>query len=234
MDAVQGKGKRALRDKDGYIVEFLDSVTGHAPGIPDPGGNVVVGTDPGSGERALAITLLLWEALRQAGLPVLPMVRVDECRIRVPAAELIPLEVIVRHRATGSFIRRYGKFVPEGASLSGLIEFTVKDDAQGDPLILEEAVAMLGLASREELAEMRRLATKAGAVLQAVFAGTGIELWDFKLEFARYHQQLVVRDELSPRTMRFRNSNGDRVPDAVVLDTLRHRSSAQQLTVATH
>jgi len=205
------------------VLEYLDTVTGHAPGVPDPGGNLVVGTDPGSGERALAITLLLWEALRRAGIPVIEAERLDARRVRVPEVELIPLEVIVRNRATGSFLRRYGRFIEEGTPLSGLIELTLKDDALGDPLIVDEAVRLLRLASVHELREMRRLAQKVNTVMIELFTGTDIEVWDFKIEFARHRAGLVLRDEVSPRTARFRTKAGARVPDHAVLSTVADR-----------
>ncbi len=231
MKMIEGKGKRAFLDGDGVILEYLDTVTGHASGLPDPGGNVVVGTEPGSGERSLAITLLLWEVLEQGGLPVIPIARLDERRLRVPRADLIPLEVIVRNRATGSFVRRYRRFVAEGAPLGGLVEFTLKDDRLGDPLIVEDAVQVLGLASPGEIAEMRQLAGRANAVLSEAFLGTGVEVWDFKLEFARYRGRLVVRDEFSPRTMRFRTRHGNPIPDGRILDTLRSPSPKAELVV---
>ncbi len=223
--AIAGKGKRATREGGRVVLEYLDTVTGHAPGVPDPGGNLVVGSDPGSGERALAITLLLWEALRKAGIPVIEAERLDTRRVRVDEVELIPLEVIVRNRATGSFLRRYGRFAREGTALEGLIELTLKDDALGDPLIVDEAVRLLGLASADELAEMRRLAQEVNAVLNGLFAGTDVEVWDFKVEFGRYGAGIVLRDELSPRTARFRTEEGAPVPDEVVLATVRRRAA---------
>jgi phosphoribosylaminoimidazole-succinocarboxamide synthase len=151
---------------------------------------------------------------------VIPAERLDARRVRVAAVELIPLEVIVRNRATGSFVRRYGRFVREGEPLEGLVELTLKDDALEDPLIVEETVRRLGLASADELNTMRRLAQRINRVLHRLLAGTKVEVWDFKVEFARYRGGLVLRDEISPRTARFRTPAGSPVPDGVVLATL--------------
>lgn len=154
---------------------------------------------------------------------MIPAERLDARRIRVAVVELIPLEVIVRNRATGSFLRRYGRFTRAGQRLEGLVELTLKDDALGDPLVVDEAVRRLGLASADELTTMRRLARKVNRALNRLFAGTKVEVWDFKLEFARYRGGLVLRDEISPRTARFRTKEGARVLDQTVLSTAAAR-----------
>ncbi|MCL5074681.1 MAG: phosphoribosylaminoimidazolesuccinocarboxamide synthase, partial [Chloroflexi bacterium] len=196
-----GKTKTVYAESgsDDIIIAFKDNVTGWPDGTPDPGGNFIVGTIPGSGKKNLTITMAFFTLLRQAGIATPIIQQLDEWQIRVEALKLIPLEVICRNQATGSFVRRYGEFVQEGQPLDGLIEFTLKDDLLGDPLITEEAVRKLSIIDAAEIEQIKRTVRQVNSVMQCFLAPLGIELWDFKLEFGRRpNGELVVRDEICP------------------------------------
>lgn len=98
-------------------------------------------------------------------------------------------------------MRRYGKIVKPLQKLD-IIEFTLKDDALGDSLICEEAVEKLGIASKEEIEEMKRITRKVVQILKEFFESRGLEIIDFKLEFGRRNGGLLVIDEISGDTMR--------------------------------
>jgi len=120
----------------------------------------------------------------------------------VKKVQIVPIEVIVRNRAAGTFSRRYG--VEEGRVLpKPLLEFSYKNDALGDPLIYAEAALALGLLGEDELARIRELALGINALLKDYFAQHNLELIDFKLEFGRLEDgRLVLADEISTDTMR--------------------------------
>ena len=206
-----GKGKTvyACPDANVVILKYKDTITGHPNGMPDPGGNQVVGAIPDSSTKCLGISLALYQVLQTAGIPVAQTERISPDQIKVEFLQLLPLEVICRNRATGSFLRRYGQSARQGQALNGLIEFTLKNDALGDPLIVEDAVIRLGLLNREDINATKAHTTRTNNTLQAFCAGLGLELWDFKVEFGRRPDGvLVLRDELSNRTARFyRNGN---------------------------
>jgi phosphoribosylaminoimidazole-succinocarboxamide synthase len=115
---------------------------------------------------------------------------------------IVPLEVIVRNRAAGSFVKRY-------AAKEGMIfkeptfEFSYKRDDLGDPLINESHAIAMELATKEEIAHIRSVALQVNTLLKEFFAERGIELIDFKLEFGNHKGEILLGDEISPDTCRF-------------------------------
>ncbi|RDI95558.1 phosphoribosylaminoimidazolesuccinocarboxamide synthase [Meiothermus sp. QL-1] len=156
----------------------------------------------GKGAVNNQVSAALFRHLEAHGVPTHFVRELSEREMLVRRVEIVPLEVIVRNRAAGSFARRYG--VEEGRVLPfPLVEFSYKNDALGDPLICEEAALALGLADREGLADIRALALRVNTLLGDYFARRGLELVDFKLEFGRLPEgRLVLADEISPDTMR--------------------------------
>ncbi|MDP3046592.1 MAG: phosphoribosylaminoimidazolesuccinocarboxamide synthase [Chloroflexota bacterium] len=200
-----GKGKTVFSTPDARVlIQYKDTITGHSDGISDPGGNRVIGAIPDSSHKYLNMTLALYQIFEEAGIRVAQWERISIDQIKVEFLDLIPVEVICRNRATGSFLRRYGPYVREGQALRGLIEFTLKNDSLGDPLIVEDALVLLGFLNRDEIHSIKSYSTQTNDTLQTLCASLGIELWDFKLEFGRrLDGTLVLRDELSTRTARF-------------------------------
>jgi phosphoribosylaminoimidazole-succinocarboxamide synthase len=198
-----GKTKDVFAMDDGRILlQFKDAVTG-ADGIIDAGANQVIGEVAGKGSSSFRLTLYFFELLKKAGVAThfVGEGSVPNSMIVMPARSY-GLEVICRERAWGSFVRRYGKYVQEGAPLPSLVEFTIKDDDRGDPLINSEAVAALGIASREAVEHMTKAAKEMTALIKADLAEKGLELIDIKFEFGEIEGRTVLIDEVSGDSMR--------------------------------
>jgi phosphoribosylaminoimidazole-succinocarboxamide synthase len=119
--------------------------------------------------------------------------------------EIIPLEVVVRNYAAGSMSKRLG--IDEGTPLPRpIVEFYLKDDALGDPLVTEEHIAAFGWASQQDMDDMVSLALRVNDFLSGVMTAVGIRLVDFKIEVGRHYegdfQRLIVADEISPDSCR--------------------------------
>ena len=115
--------------------------------------------------------------------------------------EIVPLEVIIRNVSAGSFAKKLG--IEEGRKLlCPTLEFSYKDDALGDPMINSYYALALGIATQEEIDTITKYAFKVNEVLIKYFESIGIELIDFKIEFGRYHDQIILADEISPDTCR--------------------------------
>lgn len=203
----KGKTKDLYRLPDGnYLLKFKDDVTGEA-GVFDPGANEVGLTMPGAGKAALALTRHFFQLLTERGVAT-HFLAVDLSELTMKVQPAIPfgegLEVICRYRAVGSFYRRYGKYVPEGAPLAGFIEFTLKDDARKDPPIGEDALVLLGIMSREEWRLVKDLTHKICGIVRAELARVGADLYDIKLEFGRIgaDSKIALIDEISGGNMR--------------------------------
>ena len=127
-------------------------------------------------------------------------------------AEIVPREVVIRNVAAGSLVNRLG--LKEGQPLPRpLIEFYYKDDALGDPLISEDHIAVFGWATQNELDEIMTIAVRINDFLIGLFAGAGIRLVDFKLEFGRVWegdvQRIILADEISPDNCRLWDINNN-------------------------
>ena len=127
-------------------------------------------------------------------------------------AEIVPLEVVIRNVAAGSLVKRLG--LKEGEPLPRpLIEFYYKDDTLGDPLISEDHIAVFGWATQNELDEIMTIAVRINDFLIGLFAGAGIRLVDFKLEFGRVWegdvQRIILADEISPDNCRLWDINSN-------------------------
>ncbi|GEM86489.1 phosphoribosylaminoimidazolesuccinocarboxamide synthase [Meiothermus granaticius] len=157
---------------------------------------------PGKGEINNRISSELFRYLAEHGIPTHFIRELSGREMLVRQVEIVPLEVIVRNRTAGTFSKRYG--VEEGLSLPRpLVEFSLKNDALGDPLIYDEALLGLGLVGEAELGRIKGLALQINALLKDYFAQRNLELIDFKLEFGRLPDgSLVLADEISPDTMR--------------------------------
>ena len=119
--------------------------------------------------------------------------------------EIIPLEVIVRNIAAGTMSKRLG--IEEGTPLPrAIVEFCYKKDELGDPLVSEEHIAAFNWAAPHEMEEIISMALRINDFMSGLFAGVGIRLIDFKLEFGRYFegdmQRTILADEISPDSCR--------------------------------
>lgn len=198
-----GKTKTVYAYDDKHIkVVFKDDVTGTEEGV-DPGGNAVVGTVVGKGLAALKQSIYFFNLLAEHGVPThFVSADIDNRALIAKKATWNGLEFIVRFKAFGSFVRRYGKYAREGAELGGLVEITLKDDERGDPLIVDEAIAALGLLTLEQVQEAKALARRAAEVIRMDLAEKGLELLDIKFECGVVDDQLVIIDDISTDNMR--------------------------------
>lgn len=156
---------------------------------------------PGKGALCKAITSLLFLHLNGKGLPTHYLGETEE-GILVKRVRIIPLEVVVRNRATGSIVRRLG--LEKGKPFSPpLFELFYKNDALHDPFICEDHAVMMNLATREEITRLRELALRANEILSDLFAKRGFTLVDIKFEFGYDDEgNLLLADEISPDTFR--------------------------------
>jgi phosphoribosylaminoimidazole-succinocarboxamide synthase len=143
--------------------------------------------------------------LTQLGIPNHFIKRLNMREQLVRAAEIVPLEVIVRNVAAGSMAKRLG--MQEGTALPRpIVEFSYKDDSLGDPLVPEEYIAAFGWASQPEMDEIVSMALRVNDYLSGVMYGVGIKLIDFKIEVGRVYegdfQRLIIADEISPDSCR--------------------------------
>lgn len=192
----EGKAKRlyATDEPGRLLVEFKDDATAFNAQKR--------GTISGKGAANNAITLRVFAALEAVGIPTHLIGGVSETEQLVEQVRIVPLEVVVRNRAAGSFAARYG--VEEGGVLEPkVVEWCVKSDKLGDPTINDAAAVALGLATEEDLAELFDMATAVNDALRAYFGRLGLDLVDLKLEFGRTEDgALVLADEVSPDTCR--------------------------------
>lgn len=159
------------------------------------------GVIPGKGAVNNQVSARLFAFLEAQGVPTHFVRTLSEREMEVFKVEILPLEVILRYRVAGSFAKRYG--LPEGKPLeTPLVEFSLKDDALGDPLICENALLALGMVDEGTLSQVKDLTLKVGELLKGFFQRRGLELVDFKLEFGKKDGSLLLADELSPDTMR--------------------------------
>lgn len=192
----EGKAKKVFKteDADRLIVAYKDDATAF--------NGLKKGTIVGKGIVNNRMSNYLCKLLEEKGIPTHYVEELDERRTVVKKVEIVPLEVIIRNKAAGSFSKRLG--VPEGTELKcSTLEFSYKNDDLGDPLINSYMALALGLATKEEIDTISKMAFEINSILQEVFKNIGIELIDFKLEFGRYHGQIILADEISPDTCRY-------------------------------
>jgi len=192
----EGKAKKvyATDDPNLVIVAYKDDATAF--------NGLKKGTIAGKGVINNRMSNALMRLLAQAGIPTHLVQELSDRETLVRKVEIVPLEVIIRNIAAGSFSKHYG--VEEGTPLKiSTIEFSYKNDALGDPLLNSWHAQALGLATREELDLITNLAFLINRELQAFWLSCGVTLVDFKLEFGRLPEGgIVLADEISPDTCR--------------------------------
>jgi phosphoribosylaminoimidazole-succinocarboxamide synthase len=148
-----------------------------------------------------SISSRIFQYLGQNGIPTHLVRELSEREMLVKKVEIVMVEVIIRNRAAGSLCRNYG--AKEGTSLARpILELCYKNDAFNDPLMNDDHVVALGLATEKELARIKELTHAINGLLRKFFLALNIELIDFKLEFGRYKGEIILADEISPDTCR--------------------------------
>jgi len=159
------------------------------------------GTIAGKGVLNNRISEHIFTLLSSIGIETHFVRRLNMREQLIRQVEIIPIEVVVRNIAAGSLSQRLG--IEEGTPLPrSIIEYYYKDDALGDPMIADEHIACFGWASQEEMNDIADMAIRINDFLCGLFAGIGIRLVDFKLEFGRLwendYSRVVLADEISP------------------------------------
>lgn len=191
----EGKAKKVYttENPDILIVDYKDDATAF--------NGLKKGTIQGKGVINNRMSNRVFSILEKEGVPTHLVEELSDRETAVKKVEIVPLEVIIRNVAAGSFSKRLG--VPEGVRFQEpTIEFSYKNDDLGDPLINDYFAIALGLATREEIETITKYAFKVNEVLKDYFMKANIELIDFKIEFGRYHGQIILADETSPDTCR--------------------------------
>ncbi|WP_053957883.1 phosphoribosylaminoimidazolesuccinocarboxamide synthase [Sulfobacillus thermosulfidooxidans] len=191
----EGKAKKVFEtDVPGVvIVEFKDDATAF--------NGEKKGQIADKGVANAAISTKLFQLLEAQGIATHFREQVDARHLAVDLLQMIPLEVVVRNRVAGSLEKRTG--LKEGTVLpKAVIELYFKNDQLGDPLLNDDHIEVLQLASPELLRQLRSTATKINEILQQFFGERQLILVDFKLEFGLRGDELVLGDEISPDTCR--------------------------------
>ncbi|NLY34565.1 MAG: phosphoribosylaminoimidazolesuccinocarboxamide synthase [Alcaligenaceae bacterium] len=211
------------------LLVFKDDVTGEN-GIIDPGANTVIGQVEGKGRKSLAMTDYFFKRLNVANIPT-HLVQLDlekgtmEVRRAEPLGKDISgkggLEFVCRTRPWGSFVRRYQQYIRDAErKLDYLVEITVKDDERGDPLINDDTIVALGLASPAQLEQAKDITRRVCRIVEADLNEKGLTLIDMKIETGLVDGEVVVIDEISADAMRVMDKEGKVLDHGTVYEKL--------------
>ncbi len=196
----EGKAKKVFKtdDPDCLLISYKDDATAF--------NGLKKGTISGKGVVNNRMSNYIFSILEKHGIKTHLVEEVNERDTIVKNVKIVPLEVIVRNIAAGSFSKRFG--VEEGRVLSiPTIEFCLKDDDLGDPMINSYHIRALDLATEKEIETIKEMTFKINEVLKDFFLKVGVELVDFKIEFGRFHDEIILADEISPDTCRLWDVN---------------------------
>ena len=195
----EGKAKKvyATNDPDLVIVDYKDDATAF--------NGEKKGTIAGKGSINNRMTNFMFKLLEKEGIPTHLVEEINDRETIVKKVEIVPLEVIVRNVAAGSFSKKLG--IAEGTPLkTPTLEFSYKNDDLGDPFINKYYALGLDLATEEEIETITKYAFKVNDFMLKFFKELNIDLIDFKIEFGRFYDQIILADEISPDTCRFWDS----------------------------
>ena len=201
-----GKTKNVYSlDNGNYLLKFKDDCTGK-DGVFDPGENSVGLTIEGVGDVNLRMSVYFFEKVNAAGIKT----HFVSANLADTTMEVVPgkvfghgLEVICRHKAVGSFIRRYGEYIEAGSDLPAYVEMTFKNDETGDPLGTKDALAALGVMTEEQYDEVKAMTQKITQIVADDLAAKGLVLYDIKFEFGYDREgNVMLIDEIASGNMR--------------------------------
>ncbi len=211
-----GKTKNVLLDEENGIVNLLfkDDMTGEN-GNFDPGSNTVGGSVAGKGKIGLAISKYFFELMEKNNIPTHYLgADIEKGLMQVRKLTVPKLEFVLRYFTAGSMCRRFS--LPEGIVFDPpYTEVTLKDDAQGDPLISDRLCIMKGLLKEGQYDEALGILVRVGEVLKKELAPMGLTLIDFKIEIG-YDEtgKMYIADEITPDIWRVRDENGN-IPNQI-------------------
>lgn len=195
----EGKAKKVYNtdDPDIVLVDYKDDATAF--------NGLKKGTVIGKGIVNNRVSNHMFRMLEEKGIPTHYVEQISDRETLVKKVEIVQVEVIVRNIAAGSLSGRLG--LPEGTKMPvTVLEYCYKSDELGDPMINETHIAALGLATGEEMRKIADYSLRINDILTGYLKQFNIELIDFKLEFGRFHGDIILADEISPDTCRFWDS----------------------------
>ena len=201
-----GKTKNVYALENGnYLLEFKDDCTGK-DGVFDPGENSVGLTIEGVGDVNLRMSMYFFEKINSACIKT-HYVSADLAKTTM---EVLPakvfgkgLEVICRHKAVGSFFRRYGQYIEEGADLPAYVETTFKNDELGDPLVTKDALVILGVMTEKQYEDIKEMTQKITQIVADDLKEKGLVLYDIKFEYGYDAEgKVMLIDEIASGNMR--------------------------------
>ena len=195
----EGKAKKVYEtdNPDYVIVSYKDDATAL--------NGLKKGTIQNKGEVNNIVSNYLFKMLEEKGVPTHFVEELSPRDTVVKKVSIVPVEVVVRNIAAGSLSKRLG--LPEGTKMAKtVLEYYYKDDELGDPLINCSHIYAMNLATPEEMDKIAEIALKVNQLLIDFFKPLNVTLVDFKLEFGRFHDEIILADEISPDTCRFWDS----------------------------
>ncbi|MBQ5673862.1 MAG: phosphoribosylaminoimidazolesuccinocarboxamide synthase, partial [Lachnospiraceae bacterium] len=201
-----GKTKDVYTLENGNcLLKFKDDCTGK-DGVFDPGENSVGLTIDGVGDVNLRMSIYFFEKINAAGIKThFINANLEDTTMEVLPAKVFGqgLEVICRHKAVGSFIRRYGQYIEEGADLPAYVETTFKNDAKGDPLVTKDALVALGVMTDEQYEDIKVMTQQITKIVADDLKEKGLVLYDIKFEFGYDAEgKVMLIDEIASGNMR--------------------------------
>ena len=201
-----GKTKNVYELENGNcLLLFKDDCTGK-DGVFDPGENLVGITIDGVGDVNLRMSIYFFEKINSAGIKT-HYVSAD---LGTTTMEVLPakvfgkgLEVICRYKAVGSFFRRYGDYIEEGADLPAYVEMTFKNDEKGDPLVTKDALVALGVMTEKQYDDMKKMTQDITKIVADDLKEKGLDLYDIKFEIGYDRDgNVMLIDEIASGNMR--------------------------------
>ena len=201
-----GKTKNVYALENGnYLLEFKDDCTGK-DGVFDPGENSVGLTIDGVGDVNLRMSVYFFEKIHAAGIKThYVSADLENTTMEVLPAKVFGkgLEVICRHKAVGSFFRRYGEYIAEGADLPAYVETTFKNDALGDPLVTKDGLVALGVMTEQQYDDIKDMTQKITQIVADDLKEKGLVLYDIKFEYGYDADgKVMLIDEIASGNMR--------------------------------
>ena len=201
-----GKTKNVFAlDNGNYLLKFKDDVTGK-DGVFDPGMNQVGLTIEGVGDVNLRMSIYYCEKINAAGIRThYVSADLDNTTMEVKPAKVFGngLEVICRHKAVGSFFRRYGEYIEEGADLPAYVETTFKNDEKEDPLVTKDGLIVLGIMTDEQYEDIKKMTQQITQIVADDMLEKGLVLYDIKFEFGYDEDgKVMLIDEIASGNMR--------------------------------
>ena len=201
-----GKTKNVYALENGnYLLKFKDDCTGK-DGVFDPGENSVGLTIDGVGDVNLRMSIYFFEKINAAGIRThFVSADLNDTTMEVLPAKVFGkgLEVICRHKAVGSFIRRYGDYIEPGTDLPAYVEMTFKNDEKGDPLVTKDGLIVLGVMTGEQYDEIKRMTQQITQIVADEMKARGMVLYDIKFEYGYDADgNVMLIDEIASGNMR--------------------------------